>query len=624
MKPARLITPGALALKGWVAVVAALTYGGWLLSSRGWLRPPGILAWLLLAALIGWMAASGTVRLAPGSWHRLVRRFTRPLPLAYGVLALVILLGAVGHEATNYDALWYRLPRVHHWLAEGRWHWIHSTNLRLNCVAIGYEWAQLPWMLLPGGEHWTFLPSWISFLMLPGATFAAFRQLGVPRRSASRWMWLVPAGWMYALQAGGSANDAWAAVFSLCGIAWARESVRTRRFGALAWSVIAMALLTNTKQLNLVLLLPWLLAVRPALGLVLRHPALALGVAVVAAVVSALPITIANLQHTGSWIGWRPEERNFVPANPAFALLVNPVILAFQNLSPPFIPATVRWNVWVRDLAAGPLASLTQGFEFFARQAGSIGENTAGVGPLLVVTLALVCQPRPTGRRPGPPAWLGPSLLFIGVLLCARLGTRELARYFAAVVPLGIAWALARRGAESVYATSRWRVMATLTFAGAFFVVWSGRNRPLWPLPQVVHFLAQRTAPEGAFGRLDQLYSFHTRQAHQLDSMAGAIPDSVSRAGFASEFPGELALWHRGLRVRHIRPGETRADIDRAGLRYAILSTAYARRTGAADGADWAARHGARLVQSLAVPIGGPRADIDLHHLVEFLPQASP
>lgn len=624
MKPARRITPGVLALKGWVAAVAMLTVGGWLLSIPGWLRPAGILVWFVLAVGVGGIAFFRTSRLAPGSWHRQVRRISRPLPLAYALLAAVILLGAVAHEATNYDALWYRLPRMHHWLAEGRWHWIHSTNLRLNCVAIGYEWAQLPWMILLGSERWTFLPSWISFLLLPGATFTAFRQLGVARRTARQWMWLLPGGWIYALQAGGSANDAWAAVFALSGIAWAREAARTRRFGPLAWSVLAMALLTNTKQLNLVLLLPWSLAVWPVLGVAFRQPARTFAVTILAALVSALPITLANLHHTGSWIGWRPEERNFVPAHPAFALAVNPVILAFQNLSPPFVPATERWNVWVRDLADGPLAGPTEGFEFFARQAGSIGENTAGTGPLLLLALIVACRKRPTGPRPGPPAWLGPSLLFIVLLLCARLGTREMARYFAAILPLGFAWALARRGSDSIHPTRGWIHLTAITLASAFLVVWCGRNRPLWPLPQIVHFLAGKTSADSPFGRLDELYAFHTRQAHQLDALVAAIPTPVQVAGFASEFPGELELWQRGLRVRHIRNDDDRASIDRAGVRYAILSTAYARQDGATDGAEWAARRGARILQSLPVSVGGPRADLDLQHLVEFLPRTSP
>ena len=67
-----------------------------------------------------------------------LRRFRKPFPLAFLILAVMAFLGGALYAPTNYDALSYRLPRVLHWLAENQWHWIHTIFPRLNqrCCSI--------------------------------------------------------------------------------------------------------------------------------------------------------------------------------------------------------------------------------------------------------------------------------------------------------------------------------------------------------------------------------------------------------------------------------------------------------------------------------------------------------
>src|SRR5205807_1785258 len=68
-------------------------------------------------------------------------RFRRLFPLLFFTVAALAILGGCIHAPSNYDALAYRTPRVLHWLAEGRWHWIHTDFQRLNTRGCGLEWV---------------------------------------------------------------------------------------------------------------------------------------------------------------------------------------------------------------------------------------------------------------------------------------------------------------------------------------------------------------------------------------------------------------------------------------------------------------------------------------------------
>ena len=60
-----------------------------------------------------------------------------------------------------------------------------------------------------------FLVNLISFLFLPGLLFSFLRRFGLCGRLAWYWMWIFPAACGFALQAGGMANDGFAAVYSI-------------------------------------------------------------------------------------------------------------------------------------------------------------------------------------------------------------------------------------------------------------------------------------------------------------------------------------------------------------------------------------------------------------------------
>ena len=118
----------------WVWFCAFLNCAGWALSALHELNAGGYAVALLVwfAVWIIWRKKTSTRLLPQIRWQKIRRRFRRPFPLAFLVLAAMALLGGVLYPPGNYDALAYRLPRVLHWLATGHWHWIHTVFERVN------------------------------------------------------------------------------------------------------------------------------------------------------------------------------------------------------------------------------------------------------------------------------------------------------------------------------------------------------------------------------------------------------------------------------------------------------------------------------------------------------------
>ena len=115
-------------LGAWILFCVFCNSGGWLLSACYQLNRPSYA--ILFVIGLGITFAFGR-KLFP-AWlpanrqFKRRRRFRRMFPLAFLVLAVMAVAGGALYPPNNYDALAYRTPRVLHWLAEGRWHWIHT------------------------------------------------------------------------------------------------------------------------------------------------------------------------------------------------------------------------------------------------------------------------------------------------------------------------------------------------------------------------------------------------------------------------------------------------------------------------------------------------------------------
>ena len=126
----------------------------------------------------------------------------------------------------------------------------------------------------------------LGFLLLPGLLFAVFRRLGVARKVAWTWMWLLPLAYGYLTQAGSIGNDLLGALFGLLSVYFGLRARASKNVSDVWLAGLAAALLTGTKLSNLPLALPCLVAVWPALGLLKKNLAGTVAVAAVAVVVS--------------------------------------------------------------------------------------------------------------------------------------------------------------------------------------------------------------------------------------------------------------------------------------------------------------------------------------------------
>lgn len=289
----------------WIWFCAYLNCAGWTLSALHELNAGGYAVALLvwLAALFVWRKKTSARFLPQIRWQKVLRRFRRPFPLAFLILAAMAFLGGALYPPNNYDAMTYRVPRVLHWLAAEHWHWIHTPDARMNTRSCGMEWLSGPLLALTRSDRLLFLPNIISFLLLPGLVFSVFARLGVPRRTAWHWMWIVPLGFNFVLQAGSVANDLTGAAFALAAMDYALRAIQLRRVSDFWLSILSAGLMTGAKASNLPLLLPWAAVLLFSVRLLRRMPFGLAFVVAMALLSSFLPNAIFNAKYCGDWTG---------------------------------------------------------------------------------------------------------------------------------------------------------------------------------------------------------------------------------------------------------------------------------------------------------------------------------
>ena len=609
-----------IAWRLWLAVSAGATLAGLGLSALGRLDRGGYGAVLALAALAVGQFWGDELRLAVSRSLSRRRRWHRPLPLLFLALAAAAGLGGALYSPVNYDTLWYRLPRVLHWLAEGRWHWIHTQELRLNVISTGIEWLWTPLVAATRSDRLLFLPNLLSFLLLPGLVFSTFTRLGVPPRTAWWWMWLLPSGWIYAFQAGSAGNDAYAAVYALMMVDLALRARESGRGSEWRWAMIAVALLTNAKQSNAPMGLLWLLAALPGWRVGIGSPkatAWTVGAALLGALVSMIPTTVMNLRMTGHWMGWPREQQIWVPFEPWVAVLTNAVLIPIHNLLPPIVPGTGAWNAWMAHLSdpGSTLGTHLRGFEFFCHIPKAVTEARAGLGPLLVALAAWIVLARRRGagsptrqQRRRSTRWILGSLAPVLVLFLSTMGCREPARYLASYYPFLLVIALGGVAPLALFSSPAWRRATIATLSLSLLLVLASRQRPLLPTPGVSGWLA-RHAPFGraVWARIETKQREHLAEGDRLLPILEAVRGE-RLLGFAAKSTGEVRLWEPlgTRRVLHVPPGEPAEAIRAAGIRRVIVNDIAAVEEGDRDGMEWARKRGGVVV--LAYPLSTTEA----------------
>ena len=140
-------------------------------------------------------------------------------------MSALIFLGGSIHAPANYTGLAYRAGRVLQWLSHHGWFWIDTEDYRMNDRACGIEWLSAPLLLFTESTRGLFLLNFLPFLLLPGLIFSVFTRLGVRARVAWHWMWLLPTGYNFILQAGGNANDTFPTVYALAAVDFGLRAV---------------------------------------------------------------------------------------------------------------------------------------------------------------------------------------------------------------------------------------------------------------------------------------------------------------------------------------------------------------------------------------------------------------
>ena len=579
----------SLWLGHWIIFAAACNIAGWGLSAIHQLNAPGFLlgipaAWILLARLSGLGAPPLPTF---GTMRRHAVRFRNVLPLSFALLAALALLGGILHSPNNLDALIYRLPRVCHWLMEEHWEWIATTKNNLNTRSAGMEWWMACMISVLRTDRLIFLQNWVSFLFIPGLLFGLFRGMGTQNRVAAVWMWIIPAGYCFVLQAGSIGNDMLTAFFAIAafdfGFRWKRGGSRQ----ALALSLISCAMMTAVKPVTLPLLLPYTVLFfgcwRPLLARPI-HSILLAGLLIFA---SFLPTAAINIHYCGDWTGAAAEDQKLGEVEPLVGVATNSVNAVIQNLSPPVFPFAGTWNRFAKKIT--PSAWIEANHRSF--EAGGaefslpdfMGEEQSGLGIgvtlLLVISLLLGITRKPSLAVTATETYFPRLLLFLlfSIALLAyfsKAGMSTVARHITPFYPFFLALLLTGSRQALVTRMRAWRWACGLALLSAFAVIVIVPSRPLWPAKTLLGHVDLNSHP--ILVRAKTGYSVYQNRADGLGPLRDALPPDARRVAFLSfGVSSELPLWKPYLRrsLRHVLPSENLSVLRSEGIRHLVLNT---------------------------------------------------
>jgi len=602
-------------LSHWVLFAASCNIAGWALSLIRALHLPGFALaipaiWWLLALLAGLPRPSfRDLRFL----HRWRTRITKLLPLAFALLALLALSGGLLHPPNNFDALNYRMPRVAHWLMAQRWEWIPANNNNLNTRSAGFEWLMAPMIALLRTDRLLFVFNLISFLCLPGLVFSLFRGLGAGRRVSHAWMWLLPAAYVFALQAGGVGNDLPAAMFALAafdfGFRWRKTGSRT----CFALALAACAMMTAIKPTTLTLLLPFAVLFLGMWKPALARPLPTLLLAGLLAFASFLPSALLNIRHCGDWTGAAAENPAYGSVEPLTGIVGNLINTPIQNLAPPVFPLANLWNAWFPDLFPPQfLDAMSRSFEARAARFGLTdiqGEESAGIGSAICLVwlgsiLAGFSFRKNSHDLPGKRCLLLTSLFGIALLAYfAKTGMNTVARHIAPFYPFLIAIPLLSPSQDCVVRSRVWKWAAAAAMASTCVMLVITPSRPLWPAQSVFTALAAHH-PSPGLARAAAGYAVYSERSDALGSLRDSLPPATRLVGLMNFASGpELPLWKPYLQrqVRHIRPGEAIDTLRSQGMSHVILNTKdFQARTGIPP-QHWLALHHGTIIKRQSI-----------------------
>jgi hypothetical protein len=619
---------------------------GWILSSCGSLNLFGYIPVVALG-LVGTAAIWRTDRRPRGmrSWHsRWRNRYRRFLPASYVGLVLLVLLGAALHSPNMYDSLSYRIPRLLNWFAENRWHWIETSDVRMNTRVAGTEWLWAPLIQFTNTDRWLFLPNLVAFLILPGLVFATFIRVGVRPRVAWNWMWLVPTGYCFLLQAGGIANDSYAAVFALGGLGLALEAARSRRVRDCWLAILAGALLTSAKTSNLPLLLPIAVALFPSIRMLLQHSLQTTFVAGISALVSFLPTAVLNQKYCGDWTGYVVEARGverapppqgtaqdtgnptkvFRVSEPLVGLAGNVVNATLQNLVPPAFPWARTWNDHIGELLPDKLETVIyRNFESDYLRLGELQTELAGLGmglsALVFVSLGVALRFR-SGNRADHNWWMRAirwsPFVSLGYLF-TQCGIGTVARLIAPYYPLLLPLFLVSSAQSALIRTRFWHRCVLGVVALSCFTVIMLPERPLWPARQFFVRLAEAFPGNRSLKRAVGVYSVYSGRYDGFAGIRDLLPPGVRVVGFVGLDDPEASLWRPfgSRRIVGLIPANLPRAMRQHHLEYVVASSTTVEILFRESVEEWRRRYDMEPVAKVALTLKVARGSEDWYLL---------
>jgi len=542
----------------WILLSTWCTLSGWILSLLGALNEFGYgISFLLF--LVGiwlcreWLGLSD-LKLSPFRIRPLYSRFW--LPKAWLLLATLVFIGGLIYHPSNYDYLAYRFPRLLHWVWEQRWHWIYTSNSRMNLMGPDFEWLMAPIFIFFKTDRLFFLINIISFLILPGLVYSVLCQVGISKRMSWWWMWVLPCGYCYVLQAASLSNDLLAAVYTLSAFHFILKTNKQEASSStnFLYSCLSIALATGSKASNIPLALPWLIAVFIQRSSVMKiKPIVLAGILLVSGGVSALPTLLLNISYTGAYSGDPNHETQLELSDPIGGLVGNSILLAIDNLRPPIWPAQVPLNVVLPQSVIDYLMHAYPRISYKKFAVDEIQmEESGGIGVGIMACFFLMMGLRwwagvgHTNLVVKPKTKFLPILIgaWIAVLvLMAKLGNEGMARMLTPYYPLLIAGVLIGASLDGTVI----RFLICRLFAGfaifiALLLVIISPARPLYPTAWAAYVL-EKISPSRV-ARFERVYDVYHSRYDAMKDLRILLPDTEKSVGYIQTGDNpEASLW---------------------------------------------------------------------------------
>ena len=537
-------------------------------------------------------------------------------------------LGGALYAPSNYDALAYRVPRVLHWLAAGQWHWIHTIFNALNTRGCGIEWVSAPFIALLRTDRPLFLINIVSFLLLPGLAFSIFTRLGVRRRTAWYWMWLVPTGYCFLLQAGSIGNDLFGAVFGMAAMDFALRARQGKKIGDLWIAILAAGLMTAGKAFNILMLLPWAIAALPALRLLLLRPLASALILTMAVCASLVPIAVLNVRYCGDWTGLAAEPVLINGGAPVLHFVVNAILLILHNFAPPVFPFSSAWNQLMAHLIPSSLAiRLQQNFEPVAArlQIGEMQmEESAGLGLGLSFLLMLIlfnkirCSSGFSPRYLIRSMWHCSLLVPLGayaavIVFMVQTGLNCPARYLAPFYALLLAPLLAGSVPARMTRNVFWRSTGVGVFLLAAGLLILSPPRPLWPAVTILRAFGADQSSLSLVKRAWTVYSVYGVRGDAFKPVRAILPADANPLGMVTSDDPEATLWQPfgSRRILHVCRDDTPEETRQRGIHYVLVSSYELSGRWKMSLDEWLARNNAEVVQRLSLELRAARGPTD-------------